>query len=508
MQEIITDIQSMGIRVPPVIDGRKGGAGPAEGRAFLIDGIPVNAPISAAYVKSSPYVLQPLADRFLLMKEGKETFPVEVVPEPRFYQLRTEQGIPFKQIALLHGKDCLASTVIQRCAHWRASERCTFCGTEISLKNGQTLAEKSPEQLAEVARIARDNDGVSHLVLTSGTGDPAGSEVLYLAQCTQAVKEASGLPVHVQFAPPNDLALLDELKNAGVDTVGIHIESFDPDTLERTAPAKAAIGMKRYEQAWKKAVNLFGPGQVSSFLIVGLGEPPISVVRGSETLADLGVYPFVVPLRPIPGSQMANALPPAPDLMKRIYTAVAGVLQRKGLSARNSLAGCVRCGACSALGIYEGKRDRLICHAARTEHETARAYAIRNEVFVKEQGLFKDSDADEHDEDAIHLILKADDEIVGTVRIFPDKTRDGHWIGSRLAVQKGNRNFRAGARLVKEAMRQVKRRYATVFTAHVQERNVPFFSKIGWRPIGPATDYLGRPHQLMQADLDRVSFMG
>ena len=86
--------------------------------------------------------------------------------------------------------------------------------------------------------------------------------------------------------------MLHLLKEAGVDTVGIHIESFDLDTLNRVAPAKAAIGLKRYEEAWKKAVELFGPNQVSSFVVVGLGEDPHSIISGSSLLADMGVYPL------------------------------------------------------------------------------------------------------------------------------------------------------------------------------------------------------------------------
>ena len=129
-------------------------------------------------------------------------------------------------------------------------------------------------------------------MLTSGTGDPPGSEIPYLAECTAAIKAAVALPVHVQFLPPDDLGLMDQLKAAGADTVGIHIETFHLPTLERVAPAKARIGIVRYETAWRRAVSLFGPNQVSSFLIAGLGEPPEAVVSGSEVLADLGVLPL------------------------------------------------------------------------------------------------------------------------------------------------------------------------------------------------------------------------
>ena len=65
-----------------------------------------------------------------------------------------------------------------------------------------------------------------------------------------------------------------------MDSVGIHVESFDIDVLSKVAPCKARIGQAEYVRAWKKAVEIFGPNQVSSFLIVGLGE--------SEKIGDYG----------------------------------------------------------------------------------------------------------------------------------------------------------------------------------------------------------------------------
>jgi hypothetical protein len=140
-KDLIADLLSAGIRVPDSITGRKGGAGPAEGRAFLLNDLAVNIPIAAAYVADSPFQLRSHGEGYTLLKNG------------------TDMG---------------------------------------------------------------------------------------------------------------------------------------------------SIGIQHYERAWKKAVALFGPNQVSSFLIAGLGESPASIVWGSEVLADMGVYPFVVPFRPIPGSGMEN----------------------------------------------------------------------------------------------------------------------------------------------------------------------------------------------------------
>jgi len=489
------------VRVQEEILQRYGGAGPVDAGTLMLDGIPVSVPMSSAYVSRSPYHIQPEGDQTLLLKNGKELLPIGLVSKPKFYDFSTENGVPYSKIALLHGKDCLATSVVQTCIYWHSKQRCRFCGIELSLENAQTIQRKTPEQLSQVARKAVELDSVRHVVLTTGTESPPGSEIRTLANCARAIKEAAGLPVHAQFQPPFHMEALHELREAGVDTVGIHVESFDLEILSKVAPAKAAIGLKRYRETWKMAVDLFGPNQVSSFLVVGLGEQPDSVISGSEVLADLGVYPFVVPLRPIPGSLMQEALPPEPHVMKWIYEKVAVILSKKGLSASQCAAGCVRCGACSALSWYEQPMNALICHPARTRTELDAAFKVREEVFVREQKIFGHSDVDDNDAKSVHLVAKQNDEVVGTVRVFPAGNGNGHWIGGRLAVKKGYRSSGAGELLVQNAVASVKKNGCTRFTAHIQEENATFFSRLGWKGVGEVKEYFGRAHRLMEADL-------
>ena len=501
--EIVAEIQSLGVRVGKRILQRRGGAGPAEAGSLLIDGIAVSVPTSSPYVSFSPYSLKTGENQLLLRKDGRDLLPVELILRPRFYDQTTHDGVPCSKIALLHGKDCLATTVLQTCIYWDSKNRCRFCGIELSLENKQTLLLKTPDQLAELALKAKELDSVRHVVLTTGTGRPAGKELSILAACSSAIKKATGLSVHAQFLPPPDLGRLHSLKLSGVDTVGIHIESLDMEVLSRIAPVKAGIGLKRYEEAWKAAVKVFGPNQVSSFLIAGLGEKPDSLISGSELLADIGVYPFVVPLRPIPGSLMEETLPPEPEIMKLIYEKVAGILKEKGLCAARSLAGCVRCGACSALPLYERPVGGLTCHQARTRAELDAAFDIRNEVFVREQKVFDYSDRDGNDSKSVHLVAKQGQEVVGTVRVFPAGDGNGHWVGGRLAVKKGYRSSSVGETLVQNAIAYVKKHCCTRFTAHIQQENVIFFCRLGWKGVEEVKEYLGRAHQLMEADLNR-----
>src|ERR1700754_3095156 len=160
--------------------------------------------------------------------------PLEVVPRPRFYDLTTADGVPYHQIALLHGADVLASTVVQTCIRYGEAGRCRFCAIEESLLAGSTVAAKTPAQLAEVAEAAVRLDGIRQLVLTTGTTAGQDRGARNLVRCVRAVLAAvPGLPGQVQIEPPGDLAMLTELHDAGATAIGIHVESLDDDVRRR-----------------------------------------------------------------------------------------------------------------------------------------------------------------------------------------------------------------------------------------------------------------------------------
>lgn len=351
--ELKTELQSLGVRIEADSPRREGGAGPAEGITLVFEGIPTTVPTIPRLAKKSPYYLKEKKGRFELFQNEVFLGETRVGGAARFYDELDSQGRPLRFFALLHGEDCFATTVNQVCAYYAQGKGCRFCGIGISLDRGKTVAFKDPETLALAAKKARELDGVKHVTLTTGTQSTPDRGISGLAKTARAIKEATGLPLHVQTLPPDDLAGLKHLADNGVDTIGIHIETFSPQVLKKISLSKSEIGYSRFIEAWKRAVDVFGRNQVSSYLIVGLGEEDTDVIKGAGLLAELGVYPFIVPFRPIPGTPMENQSPPAPKRMKRVYLEAKTILKQNNLSARAVKAGCVRCGACSALPIYE-----------------------------------------------------------------------------------------------------------------------------------------------------------
>jgi len=346
-----TEILCLGLRTTVEVDrGRKGGAGPAGGRYILVnDGFCVNAPMQGSFVEASPLELVDRHEEWVIRKHGKTYATAKFVPRPRFYDRSTSDGIPLWKVALLHGEDCLASTVCQRCVHWRRGAACEFCGIELSLSRGSTIEVKTRSHLREAAEAALEEGAVRHVTLTVGTTGTPDKGALLLTEAVRGVRDVSGVPIHVQLEPV-EKKYLEALRDLGADTIGIHVESFDKRVLARACPAKPKV--EGFIGAWRTAVDLFGENQVSSYIIAGLGESDESIIEGAKTLSEIGAIPYLVPIRPTPGTPLEKLRPPAPPRMARLYEQVATVMRDRGVDPTRNKAGCVRCGACSALSEF------------------------------------------------------------------------------------------------------------------------------------------------------------
>jgi radical SAM protein (TIGR04043 family) len=342
--DVRADLAVRGVRAPLPV-GRPAGAGPSGDGHVVVGGVNATFPINPA----SPYAVR---DGRVWLGETDTGLSLEVVRRPKFYDLATRDGVPYERIARLHGKDVLATTVVQTCIRYAEEQRCRFCTIEESLRAGSALAAKTPAQLAEVAEAAVRLDGVRQLVMTTGTTAGPDRGARTLVRCLRAVLAAvPGLPVQVQIEPPGDLSVIDELHAAGAASIGIHVESLDDAVRRRWMPGKGSVPMAEYEAAWDRAVAVFGRNQVSTYLLIGLGEDPDELVAGAAALIARGVYPFVVPFRPMAGTlARRDGVPaPAPSLVRDVSTRVAALLRAAGMLGVDQKAGCAACGACGVL---------------------------------------------------------------------------------------------------------------------------------------------------------------
>ncbi len=208
-RQLMTELQSLGLRLLDPKAGassRRGGAGPSDHKAVTIAGHTIMVPVHTSTAWNSPFVADtPDAHGQSALRRGAIPIAKIAFPkQPRFYAMQTLDGVPYSHIATLHGADVLATTVLQTCIRYESrSKACQFCAIGQSLAAGRTIARKTPQQLAEVARAAVLLDGVKHMVLTTGTppGDDRGAAVL--AESAIAIKAAVDLPLQGQCEPPD-----------------------------------------------------------------------------------------------------------------------------------------------------------------------------------------------------------------------------------------------------------------------------------------------------------------
>jgi radical SAM protein (TIGR04043 family) len=339
------DVAILGMRVDAPVS-RQAGAGPSDDGHVMFNGQQAAIPVNP----DSPY----LAKNGRLFLDGAD-LGMDVVPvnRPKFYDLTTADGVSYEKIAKLHGAKVLATTVVQTCIRYGESERCRFCAIEESLNAGATTAVKTPEQLAEVAEAAVRLDGVTQMVMTTGTSRGPDRGARYVAKCVRAIRAAvPEFPIQVQIEPPADLGVIQDLYDAGARSIGIHVESMDDKVRARWMPGKATVPLDEYRSAWREAVRVFGRNQVSTYLLVGMGEDPDEMVAGAKELIEMGVYPFVVPFRPLKGTLATDVdKVGSPDrvVVQKITHEVAKALTKANMFGSDQAAGCAACGACSML---------------------------------------------------------------------------------------------------------------------------------------------------------------
>ncbi|MDO9269840.1 MAG: MSMEG_0568 family radical SAM protein [Methylobacter sp.] len=357
--QLITELQSLGLRLEDAELGmavRRGGAGPSDHKAVTLSGKTIMVPIATAGAINSPFIASRPDEHgiSIIRRDGRAIDSIAFPRQPRFYALKTADGVPYSHIATLHAAEVLATTVLQSCIRYSNRKKsCQFCAIEQSLKAGLTILRKTPEQLAEVARAAVELDGVKHMVITTGTPNLSDRGAAILCESARAVKAAVDLPIQGQCEPPDDDIWFERMKDAGIDSLGMHLEAVTPEVRNRIMPGKAGVPLERYMDAFDAAVAVFGRGEVSTYILAGLGDSAEAVLSVCEQLIGKGVYPFVVPFIPITGTTLADHPSPDPHFMQDILQPLGAMLKQAGLRSADMKAGCAKCGACSALSSYE-----------------------------------------------------------------------------------------------------------------------------------------------------------
>jgi len=139
------------------------------------------------------------------------------------------------------------------------------------------------------------------------------------------VTRQSSVPVSVSCQPHNkeNMCLL---KEAGADRLGIALDAATEELFSKVKGER--YRWQRQLQLLQEALSVFGVGNVSTHIIIGLGESERQAVEIIQQCVDIGVLPALFAFTPVKGTALEKKPPPQLAFYRRLqlarYLIVAG----------------------------------------------------------------------------------------------------------------------------------------------------------------------------------------
>lgn len=153
----------------------------------------------------------------------------------------------------------------------------------------------------------------------------------HLEATVKELKSNSSVPVSVSCQPltAKNIRLLAQ---AGVNRIGIALDAATEVLFNKVKGSEAGSSYNWESQfnQLKMALEIFGKGNVSTHLIVGLGETEKEAVMAVQKCVDLNVLPALFAFTPVRGTAMESNPQPQIEAYRRVQ--LARFLIVKGLS--------------------------------------------------------------------------------------------------------------------------------------------------------------------------------
>ena len=126
--------------------------------------------------------------------------------------------------------------------------------------------------------------------------------------------------------------------------------------------------------------------------------------------------------------------------------------------------------------------SKLTYKLMASDADLSGAFDIRRQVFVREQGISEDLVFDNNDRDALHVVVKDGERVIGTARV--------RFLGSneakleRMAVAEAFRHKGVGRGIVAFLDEELRDKQMQEIVIHAQEGAVEFYKSCGFQESG------------------------
>jgi len=205
---------------------------------------------------------------------------------------------------------------------------CKFC----------LLPRMSPQRrtIPEIIDIIEKASDIKAISLTSGVLNSPEEEIENMCNVIKAVTNY-GLPIGVSVYPVEGCST--KLKKAGASEVKYDVQTMNRKIYRRMCPKSS---LEERLEGLNEGVEVFGKGNVSSNIIIGLGEKDEEVICWIEELCEMGVVPI---LRTLQG-KVAEGKRPSPERLIYLTSELKDALSRHDLDPTKAKTMCLACGGC------------------------------------------------------------------------------------------------------------------------------------------------------------------
>jgi hypothetical protein len=283
-----------------------------------------------------------------IFDKGEFLCVANIIPSPAWYG-QTVDDIPITRILTAHNRQ-LAASVFEDCSLFHINEQCQFCVINKSSSDRDLrIIRKSPELfLRALEKIPVSQYG--GLTLNGGMTFASGRGIERIEPVVRAIHAVyPQLAIAVEITPPEEVYWIDQLEDAGAESLMMNLECWDEVVRDRLIPGKNRFCPRQlYLSAFERAVKTFGRGQVSTCFVVGT-EPMERLKEGIRQVVDIGVIPS-----PLAGRYFEDIpdYPFVPDVQWQEFVSIIVFAKQQMLRAglvTVDRAGCVACGMCDAV---------------------------------------------------------------------------------------------------------------------------------------------------------------
>lgn len=299
---------------------------------FFPNGLVINAPCKTEFSELSPYYIEYSGSSYVLMYNNELLTEISFDVVDTYSQRVATNGTLYRQAAFW-ATDRLRIHHQFRCIFKEQNQGCKFCN--IKLKEGNFLLS----DVFEIIDFYLQNVKFNHFLIGGGSGSEM-KETQNIIAIAQHIRKQSSKPIYAMCLPPQNVSILYDYKNAGINEIGFNIEFFDREIAKKLMPGKGAIPISQYENAFIEAVKIWNSkGNVRSMMVLGL-ESLDSFYSGVEWLCKLGVMPIISIFRPMRNMYMKDALPICNEKIKKIYDNLLEITAKYNLKPGPS---CIYC---------------------------------------------------------------------------------------------------------------------------------------------------------------------